>query len=130
MTKTTQRRAFQIGLKIRTARLAKGMSQDDLAFAARRVTNGALTPAASDISRYERGKHMPRAEMVAAIAKATGHDLEFFLAESEESEPDEEAALSALAQKALALGHFDMAEDLLRLTRLANERKPPEAAAL
>lgn len=109
--------------KIKEARLGAKMSQDDLAFAVRRVTAGKLTPAATEISRYERDRHVPRAELVAAIAKATGRDLEFFLNESEEADPDEEAALQGLARQALDLGRYDMAEDLLRLAGRAAARK-------
>lgn len=112
--------------KIRQARLTRDMSQDDLAYAIRRVTDGKLTPATTDISRYERDRHAPRAEMVAAIAKATGHDLEFFLAESDEADPDEEAALQTLARNAIELGRYDMAEDLIRLAGLAAQRKVVE----
>lgn len=120
---STLTRAKAVGTKIRNARQTANMSQDDLAFAARRASNGQVSPAATDISRYERGLHLPRADMIGAIAKATGHDIEFFLAESDEAEPDEEAALSELARRALTLGHYDMVEDLTKLAALAAARK-------
>lgn len=130
MAKTAQS-ASKIGKKIRDARTAAGgMTQDGLAFAVWRVTNNKITPTGTDISRYERGKHLPRAEMVAAIAKATGHPLEFFLSETEEADPDEETALAGIAQKVLALGHYDLAEDLVRLALMAKNRKAAEALAL
>ena len=105
-------------------RQARGsMSQEDLAYKVREVTKGTLTPAATDISRYERSVHAPRMAMLVAIANATGKDIEFFLNESEEADDDEEAALQALASQAVEIGRYDMAENLLSLARQAGLRK-------
>lgn len=117
-----------VGARIRAARRARDLSQEALAHAVWRVTSDRLTPAATDISRYERGKHAPRAEMIAAIATATGHDLEFFLNDSEEAEPDEEAALRRLARDSMDIGRYDMAGDLLKLAALAAGRKTETTA--
>lgn len=68
-----------LGERIREARLSKDMTQDDLAHAVRRVSNGDVSPAATEISRYERGRHKPRADTLAAIAKATDRDISYFL---------------------------------------------------
>ena len=105
-------------------RRARGsLSQEDLAWRVREVSKGQFTPAPTDISRYERGVHAPRMAMLVAIAKATGKDIEFFLNESEEADPDEEAALQALAAQAVEFGRYDMAENLLALARQAGLRK-------
>jgi transcriptional regulator with XRE-family HTH domain len=99
------------------------ITQDELAYKIREGSKGKLTPASTDISRYERGVHAPRMVMLVAIARATGKEIEFFLNESEEADSDEEAALRIHAAEALSLGHYDMAEDLMRLAKLAGDRK-------
>ena len=108
----------------RRLRQARGhLSQEDLAYKVREVSKGKLTPAPTDISRYERSVHAPRMQMLAAIAKATGKDIEFFLNESDEGDDDEEAALRTLAISALGLGQYEMADTLLALARTAAARK-------
>jgi transcriptional regulator with XRE-family HTH domain len=111
--------------QIRKARGSE--SQESLAWRVREASKGTLTPAPTDISRYERGVHAPRMAMLAAIAKATGKDIEFFLNESEEADDDEEAALQALASQALEFGRYEMAENLLALARTAGLRKLVDA---
>jgi transcriptional regulator with XRE-family HTH domain len=71
------------GARIRQARHAAGMTQAALAVAAgTRERN---------IIRWENDQHSPRFEHVAAIAKATGKDIEFFVAEAESTDDDEES---------------------------------------
>lgn len=71
------------GKRIRQARHEAGMTQAALATAAgTRERN---------IIRWENDQHSPRFEHVAAIARATGKEIGFFVADSTESEDDEEA---------------------------------------
>jgi transcriptional regulator with XRE-family HTH domain len=108
----------------RQIRKARGSeSQENLAWRVREVSRGTLTPAPTDISRYERGVHAPRMAMLVAIAKATGKDIEFFLNESDEADDDEEAALQTLAFRALERGDYEMSEALLVHARQAGLRK-------
>jgi transcriptional regulator with XRE-family HTH domain len=69
------------------------------------MTQAALAAAAGtrerNIIRWENDQHAPRVEHIAAIAKATGQDVDFFLA-SESDEEDEEAALSMPLARDLA----------------------------
>jgi transcriptional regulator with XRE-family HTH domain len=118
---TTASRDTHLAQRIRQAR--GHVSQEELAYKIREGSKGKLTPASTDISRYERGVHAPRMVMLVAIARATGKDIEFFLNESDEADSDEEAALRTHAAEALSLGHYDMAEDLMRLAKLAGDRK-------
>ena len=59
------------GHRIREARLAAGMSQGQLA--------RAINTSERNIVRWETSKNQPRVESVAAIAEATGRDVDFFL---------------------------------------------------
>jgi transcriptional regulator with XRE-family HTH domain len=101
------------GNRIREARVTAGMSQSQLA--------GKIRTSEKNIRRWENETNAPRFDSVAAIAKATGRDLEFFLNESEEA--DDEAALQAMATEALATGQYDMAAALMQLARQAGARK-------
>lgn len=76
------------GKQIVAARLAARMSQAQLA-----RTIGSTE---KNISRWENGQNQPRLSSVAAIASATGHDIDFFLSGSTEGEDDEEAAALTL----------------------------------
>lgn len=77
--------------RIEKARLRANMSQTDLAFAIRRVTDGRLKPSDQTIRRWERGKHLPREGAIVAIAAATETDVSYFY--EADSDDDEEAAL-------------------------------------
>lgn len=72
------------GAQIREARLAAEMSQAQLA--------RAIQSTEKNIQRWETGQNQPRVSSVALIAKATGHDIDFFLTASDEADDDEEAA--------------------------------------
>jgi transcriptional regulator with XRE-family HTH domain len=61
------------GSKIREARHDAGLTQAALAHA--------INTRERNIIRWENNQHEPRFEHVAAIAKATGHPLEFFTEE-------------------------------------------------
>jgi transcriptional regulator with XRE-family HTH domain len=75
------------GPRIREARLGAGMTQAQLA-------RSIQTPE-RNIIRWENDQNQPRVEHVAAIAKATGRDLDFFLTGS--AEADDELETSALS---------------------------------
>lgn len=75
--------AYVNGSRIRDARLTAGLTQTDLAHAIRTSER--------NIARWESGQNQPRISSVDAIARATGHDIDFFLSGSEEAEDDEES---------------------------------------
>jgi transcriptional regulator with XRE-family HTH domain len=45
-----------------------------------------------NVIRWENDQNQPRVSSVAAIAQATGHDIDFFLSASSEAEDDEETS--------------------------------------
>jgi transcriptional regulator with XRE-family HTH domain len=106
------------GRRVTEAREAAGLSKTDLAFRVRRL-NHELRPDASAISKIERDLHDPSANLVAAIAQATGQDIDFFYeAEGEdgEAEADMEAAL---ARKLRASANRKMGEAAAELVEAA-----------
>lgn len=76
------------GSRIREARLGAGLTQGQLA--------RTIETSERNVIRWENEQNQPRVESVAAIAKATGRDLDFFLTGSSESDDDEEAAALSL----------------------------------
>lgn len=68
------------GNRIREARKAAGLTQDDLA----RLTGVRV----GAINNWEREKHRPLADNLFAIASATGKPLEFFFIDDELTEAD------------------------------------------
>ncbi|MCR4340087.1 MAG: helix-turn-helix domain-containing protein [Gemmatimonadaceae bacterium] len=74
--------------QLETARLGADMSREDLAFESRQFT--AKKVSARSIRGYEKGEYVPGSDVLAALAKATGRDIEFFYANGSE----QEAALS------------------------------------
>lgn len=83
-------RALVNGNRIRDARLAAGMTQAQLA--------RAIESTERNIIRWENSQNQPRIESVAAIAKATGREIDFFLTGSTEGDDEEEAAALTLDQ--------------------------------
>jgi len=79
------------GHRLTQARLAADMSQTDLAVAVRKASPR-LKANPSDISRYESGKTTPGANVLAAIAKATGQEIDFFYEQGGDDDLEEEAA--------------------------------------
>jgi len=77
-----------IGGRIREARQRAGLTQGQLA--------RSIETSERNIIRWENGQNEPRVHSVVAIAKATGHELDFFLTGSVESDDDEEAAALTL----------------------------------
>lgn len=80
--------AYVNGSRIRDARLKAGLTQTDLAHAIRTSER--------NIARWESGQNQPRISSVDAIARATGHDIDFFLTGSDESEDEEDAVAMTL----------------------------------
>jgi transcriptional regulator with XRE-family HTH domain len=97
--------------RMKQARLKSGFTHSDLA----RETGKSET----NVGRWERGQHEPRGESVVAIARATGHDIEFFYIDGDggEDEEDAEAAMRRVAADMLLNG-TDLERDLLKLVRL------------
>lgn len=56
-----------------------------------------------NIVRWENEQHAPRAEHVAAIARATGRDTDYFLAEEDTAASDDEEESDAVADLVRAL---------------------------
>lgn len=73
-----------LGIRIREARFAAGLTQAALARAA--------GVSERNIVRWENDHHAPRFEHVAAIAEATGKDVDFFtnVAAVADGDPDDE----------------------------------------
>lgn len=69
---------------MRKARLRRDWSQEDLA----RETGHSL----GNVGRWERGDHKPPGDAVVTIARATGHEIEFFYVEGGTEDDEEEAA--------------------------------------
>ena len=69
--------SYVSGVRIREARLTAGMSRTQLAHA--------IVTSERNIVRWETDRNTPRAEHLAAIAKATGRDMEFFYSEGQEA---------------------------------------------
>lgn len=90
-----QIRAFVNGSRIRDARLSAGLSQSQLA----RV----IRTSERNIARWENSQNQPRISSVAAIAQATGRDIDFFLTGSSEADDDEEAAQALTLDEYLRL---------------------------
>lgn len=78
------------GERIRNARHAAGMTQKALAHA--------IGTGERNIPRWEKNQNEPRAEHIAAIAKATGRSIEFFYAAGGEDDDELEAAPMPSAQ--------------------------------
>ena len=75
---------------VQQARLRTNMSQADLAY---RLRDLGIAATERSIRRWESGDNEPRANVIPAIAEATGHAIEFFYTGTEDDEPDLEAAL-------------------------------------
>lgn len=96
--------------RMKQARLKAGFTHADLA----RHTGKSET----NVGRWERGQHEPRGESVAAIARATGHDIEFFYIDGDgEDDEDPEAAMRRVVAE-MILNGTDLERDLLKLVRL------------
>lgn len=81
--------------KMKQARLAAGLTQDQLAW-------HALT-SQRNIVRWEQGHNVPRPAAVARIAEATGHPVEFFHIETESADDEPAGVEEALVNDLLAV---------------------------
>jgi transcriptional regulator with XRE-family HTH domain len=73
------------GERIMKARLDAKMSRADLAHAIRTDTD--LKASERGVRGWELDEYAPSAAAIAAIAKATGKDIEFFYSEGQEAQP-------------------------------------------
>lgn len=101
------------GSKIREARLQAGLTQAALA--------RAVETSERNIIRWENDQNVPRLKHLSVIAQATGKDITFFI-EPAEAEDDEEEdpvlRIRRIRAELVLHGRDDLAEDLLRLTRV------------
>ena len=73
-------------MKIMEARLKADMSRADLAHAIRKATGNELKASERGVRGWERDEYAPSAAAIAAIAKATGNEIEFFYANGDNQE--------------------------------------------
>jgi transcriptional regulator with XRE-family HTH domain len=92
------------GSRIEQARLAAGMSRTQLA--------NAVQTSDRNIHRWINGSNQPSVQHLVLIARATGHDLEFFLTADGEDD-DEEAADAAVTRDEKALRLSQVLLDIL-----------------
>lgn len=71
------------GSRIKQARLTAGMTQSQLA--------RSINTSERNIARWENGPNQPRVSSVAAIAKATGQTIDYFLSPNGSDDDDEES---------------------------------------
>lgn len=83
------------GRRIREARQSAGMTQAQLA--------RSIETTERNIIRWENSQNQPRVSSVAAIAKATGRDLDFFLTGSAEGEEEDEESSALTLDEYLRL---------------------------
>jgi transcriptional regulator with XRE-family HTH domain len=95
--------------RMRKARLRRGWSQSEFA--------RQLNTAEQNVGRWERGANKPGADAVAAMARATGHDIEFFYVDGDAEDDEEEAALRRRADEILAPLNDEMVDALLSACR-------------
>ena len=90
MNYVTKESRIRIGLRIRQARKQAGLSHDRLAVA--------VDSSRQHLIKLEKGKHVPREDLLQRIADATGKQLSFF---TEEDDDDEESDPVAELYRAL-----------------------------
>lgn len=98
------------GNRIRQARLGARLTQTQLA--------QEVGTSERNIVRWETNANAPRIKHIAAIARATGKDIGFFIedeAVDEEEEADKVTRLRRIRAELVLHGRDDLADDLLRL---------------
>jgi transcriptional regulator with XRE-family HTH domain len=75
------------GELIMKARLAANMSRADLAHAIRTATGNELKASERGVRGWELDEYAPSSAAIAAIAKVTNHEIEFFYGEGEVHAP-------------------------------------------
>lgn len=124
-----QVRAFS-GSRLEQARLRKGMTQTDLAYAIRAKSNAKTSE--RNVRRWEAGTtNAPHAVMVSVLAEVLGVPMdELYETErlngsgsDDDEDEEDEAVLRRVASSLVALGHDGLAADLQRLARAAHDRQ-------
>lgn len=64
--------------RIAQAMKSRSMTADDLAFEVRRLSDGRIRANAGQISKWIKGMHVPKANVLGLIAQATGKSMDFF----------------------------------------------------
>lgn len=86
--------AAELGRRIKTAREAKGLSQEDLA--------GAVGVRSGIVSRWENGRNVPRLKRLAEIADVLDCDVGYFTARLNGSAPPRDGTGLAAIERRLA----------------------------
>lgn len=77
----------RVAQRIRLARVTSGLSHDQL--------GAKVGTSRQHLIKLEKGMHLPRIEMLARIADATGRDLSYFQSDEDDEEADPMASFSA-----------------------------------
>jgi transcriptional regulator with XRE-family HTH domain len=110
MNPILRQRAERVGRQIRKARKHSGLSHDQL--------GGRVGTSRQHLIKLEKGIHLPRPEMLAAIARETGKSEAFFLGDDDADDEESEAV-------------EDLARDLQRIvTESVDERVDERLASL
>lgn len=89
--------------RIYQARLAAGMTQDDLAHRIRVLSSDRIRTTASRLSRWENGTNSPHAEAVPVIAAATKVTLDYLYGSDDDEEESEAVDIQAVLHEAAAV---------------------------
>ncbi len=107
--------------QIANARRHAGLTQAGVAFALRERGHNGVEPVS--VSRWERGKGTPHANVIADLASVLGVRIEKLYERSESGDDEEdEAALRRLARSALDRGHDDLAVELIERASASSAR--------
>ncbi len=108
--------------RLHSARLAKDMSQADVAYKLREHGHKATE---RSIRRWESGQHAPHANVVPALAEALGVTIDALYEQTEASddEEDEAAVLRRIAHQLIDRDQSDLASDLLNEVQLMKARR-------
>ncbi len=106
--------------RIYDARLAKDMSQADVAYKLRQHGHKATE---RSIRRWETGVNAPHANVVPALAEALGISIEKLYEQSDDDDEEDEAVLLRLAHVALDTDQPDMAMALIDRVRVMKARR-------
>lgn len=111
--------------RIYQARLAAGMTQDDVAFRLRERGHKAN---GRSMRRWESGQHAPHANVVPDLAATLGVTIDslYEQTDTEDDDEDDAAVLRRVAHQLIDRGQHDLAADLLG--QVKNIRTRDEAA--
>lgn len=108
--------------KLNRLRLARGYSQDDLAYELRRRATNA---SAKQVARWEKGSHAPRSTVIPVLAAALNVEIEELYGPAGQDGDEEEApelALRRIRSQLVLAGRDDLASDLLKVTQQLEPR--------